>query len=68
MLTTAQKDFLAGRIYAIKARLAKAQRRLERAEEGQESPVEQERAKRLHKVLELHVSNPEEAITLYDKK
>jgi hypothetical protein len=65
MLTTNQKDFLAGRIYAIKARLAKAQRRLERAPEGQESVVEQERSKRLSKVLELHLTNPDEALSLY---
>jgi hypothetical protein len=67
MLLNAQKDFIAGRIYAIRNRLALAQRRIEKAPEGTTNKVEEERAKRLSKVLELHVSNPEEAITLYNK-
>ena len=66
MLNDNQKAFLDGRIYAIKARLAKAQRRLERnPEDASPLVVEAERSKRLSKVLELHLNNPEEAITLY---
>ena len=59
--------FLIGRIHAIKLRLAKAERRIERSGEAG-NPTEQERAHRLSKVLELHQNNPEEALKLYDKK
>lgn len=72
MLTSEQSDFIAGRIHAIKNRLEKAQRRVERAPvslDGKTGNVsEAERAHRLSKVLWLHVNQPEEAILLYDKK
>lgn len=69
MLSSDQKDFIAGRIYTIKARLEKAQRRIERAENTHSvvSKTEQERAHRLAKLLVLHETNPEEALKLYDK-
>jgi hypothetical protein len=69
MLSEYQTEFLKGRIYAIKARLNKAQRRIERQESTNSavSTTEQEKAHRLGKVLELHLNNPEEAILLYNK-
>jgi len=64
-----QIDFLAGRIHAIKARLAKAQRRIERQEDSGSaiSKTEEERAHRLGKLLVLHLNSPEEALLLYNK-
>jgi septal ring factor EnvC (AmiA/AmiB activator) len=69
MLTEYQTEFLKGRIYAIKARLEKAQHRIERQEStgSAVSVTEQEKAHRLAKVLEVHQTNPEEAILLYNK-
>jgi hypothetical protein len=72
MLTQDQTAFIQGRIHAIKNRLEKAQRRVERAPvsfNGKTGNVaEAERAHRLSKVLWLHENQPEEAILLYNKE
>jgi hypothetical protein len=60
---TNQEAFLVGRIHAMKLRLEKAQRRIERSN----NPTEAERAHRLGKLIWLHENQPEEAIKLYNK-
>lgn len=65
------QDFLKGQIYVMEQRLKKAQARIFRAENRQDEvslkhlDTERERAKRLSKLIELHKSNPEEALALY---
>ena len=59
-----QEAFLIGRIHAMKLRLEKAQRRVERCN----NPAEAERVTRLTKLIELHETQPNEAMKLYVKK
>lgn len=59
-----REAFLKGRIHAMKLRLDKAMRRVERAD----NPVEAERAKRLSKLIVLHETDPDEAMLLYNKE
>ena len=58
-------DFIKGQIYVMQQRLDKATRRIQRAGDVG-NKVEEERAHRLSKLIELHKSNPEEALKLYN--
>jgi hypothetical protein len=60
-----QAGFISGRIHAMKLRLDKAMRRVER---NSTNTVEAERAKRLYKLITLHETNPDEAMLLYNKE
>jgi len=58
-----QAAFIRGRIYAMKNRMEKAQRRVAK----HENRAEAERAYRLARLIELHEKHPEQAILLYKK-